>query len=474
MSSRLWFGVRAALGVLAIGVAGVVAARYIEHRNQARWDERVADIATFVEQRRGLLFDHPVDVEFVSEQNFVNIFDTSGYELDTELAADFATRSRLHDAAGFGSEVDLFESGASVTELSSLGFYVPTEDRIYIRGTTLTPAVRAVVAHELTHALQAQHFDLEMGGPDDVARRSIIEADAMRVEEQFVLTMSRADQQAVDIGYALSDEEAAALDEAPTMLVNRQFAPYVLGPMLVGEVFRAEGNVGVDALIRRPPTEEVLIDPTLYRSGQTEEAPAIEAPAGAVVIDEPRPASMLDMLSMLDAWLPWTQARGAVDGWAGGTYVSYELGGGDRIACFAVSIAFDGPTDRFVDAVVAWATASGSTAQPVEARGRVEFEACERGADAPEPPATIVPTLHAIAFEHSALATLDPNAAPDLVAGMRCVSRALVDDPSAGSWLVRADLSPEHEAEYEHARLAAHRGCGLDPSATAQRSPPGG
>ena len=108
-----------------------------------------------------------------------------------------------------------------------------------------------------------------------------------------MLTMSRADQEAVYREHTLSDEAAAALEEAPTMLVEQQFAPYVLGPMLVGDVFRREGNVGVDALIRTPPTEEVLIDPTLHGSGQVDEMPAIGAPAGAVVIEEPRHASML-------------------------------------------------------------------------------------------------------------------------------------------------------------------------------------
>ena len=52
-------------------VAGVIAwsVRDQPHIPSA-WDARVAPIADFVEKERGLDFDHPVDVEFLSPADY--------------------------------------------------------------------------------------------------------------------------------------------------------------------------------------------------------------------------------------------------------------------------------------------------------------------------------------------------------------------------------------------------------------------
>ena len=43
----------------------------------------------------------------------------------------------------------------------TLAFYDPRTQDVYVRGTdTTAPATRVTLAHELTHALQDQHFDL--------------------------------------------------------------------------------------------------------------------------------------------------------------------------------------------------------------------------------------------------------------------------------------------------------------------------
>ena len=458
------------LVVLAIGgVIGalekfdIVSLKPVDATHPEQWDPRVESVAAFVETERGLTFDHPVDIDFLSEQEFVELFSDEVGELDPATVEYYDDLSSLYDAAGLAVDFDLLAGQSTVSAVSTLGLYSPVADRIFIRGNELTPDVRAVLAHELVHALQAQHFDLTLGGPDDLALRSIVEADALRVEEVFIATFSDADQEAARAGLTAGPDDEAALSDVPVVLVERRQAPYILGPLLVDTAFAERGNVGVDTLLATPPSEEILVDPTLFGTGQHEAAITVTVPKGATIIEEPHPLSMIDMLSMLDAWLPWTQARGALDGWNGGGYASYTSIDGS--ACFAVDAAFDTAPEDFAVAVAAWSSASGSSATPAIDGKHVRFEACERGATATAPPQPVISMTSAIFFEHSAITSLPDNVTPTEVAGWRCVARSLIDHPEAAPLLMKSEWTPEDQGTYDWIVGTIYPICGVQPTA---------
>jgi hypothetical protein len=324
-----------------------------------------------------------------------------------------------------------------------------------IRGSEVTPAVRVVVAHELVHALQAQHFALVLGGPDDLALRSIVEADALRVEEAFLTTLSPADQALATEQLAVDETAPDPLSTVPSAIVEQTTAPYVLGPMLVERVHASDGNEGVNRLLRNPPTEEVLINPRLHATPQNDAEPLVSVPPGATVIEDVEQLSMLDTLSMLDAWLPWKQARTALDGWNGGGYVSYVRS--DGLVCFAINASFDGSTQPFETAVRKWAQATGSTATPVTAGGRVSFEACQRGPSAVAPPPAVVPLTAALFLEQSVL----DLAPPGDVVPWQCFARVMIDDPTAAPLLLKTDLTPEEQNVITWVRNVAADSCGV-------------
>ena len=289
----------------------------------AEWDPRVAPIAEFVRGERGLQWVHPVFVDFLAEADFVALFDQPTTPLSDEEEAAARSASLLYDAFGLAVDYDPAQGESTVSAVTTLGFYSLTSDRVFVRGDQLTPAVRVVLAHELTHALQAQHFDLATGGENDLELRAVVEADALRVEGAYTDTMSAQDQAAANQANSLAPDAEQGLSDVPWAVVEKRYAPYVLGPMLVGDVFAADGNEGVNELIRTPPTEEILLNPWLYGDpGQALVDVPVEVPLGNTVIDEPQPFSQLDALVMLDAWLPWTQAREALNGWAGSGYTS--------------------------------------------------------------------------------------------------------------------------------------------------------
>src|SRR5205814_1024739 len=58
------------------------------------------------------------------------------------------------------SSLDLLSAANDLNDSGTLAFYDPDTQRVSVRGTDMTPQMRVTLAHELTHALQDQYFDI--------------------------------------------------------------------------------------------------------------------------------------------------------------------------------------------------------------------------------------------------------------------------------------------------------------------------
>ena len=427
----------------------------------AEWDPRVAPIAEFVGAERGLQWVHPVYVDFLAEADFVALFDQPTTPISDADQAAARSYSLLYDAFGLAVNYDATQGESTVSAVTTLGFYSLTSDRVFVRGDQLTPAVRVVLAHELTHALQAQHFELATGGEKDLELRSVVEADALRVEDVYIDTLSADEQAAANQANSVAPDAEQGLSDVPWAVVEQRYAPYVLGPVLVGDVFATDGNEGVNQLLITPPTEEILLNPWLYGDpGQEPVAVAVEVPLGNTVIDEPQTFSQLDALVMLDAWLPWTQAREALNGWAGSGYTSYQR---ESTVCFTATVTFDDSGDKFAAAINAWAKASGSSATATTVVNDVTFEACNRGSNAQEPATPVVSPLQALQVEHDAIsqAGLDPS--PAEIAKHQCFAATMIDDPLLAPLLFENTLTTDELALFTWQSTIAANECGVPP-----------
>ncbi len=427
----------------------------------AEWDERVAPIAEFVGTQRQLEWIHPVYVDFLAEADFVALFDQPTAPLSDDEESAARSSSLLYDAFGLAVNYNPSQGQSTVSAVTTLGFYSPATDHVYLRGDQLTPAVRVVLAHELTHALQAQHFDLATGGPGDLELRSVVEADALRIEDVYIATLSEADQASASQANSLAPDAEQGLSDVPWAVVEQRYAPYVLGPMLVGDVYATGGNAGVDDLLRTPPTEEILLNPWLYGDPAQEPVDVpMESPLGTTVIDKPQPMSEVDTLIMLDAWLPWTQARQALDGWAGSAYTSYQR---ESTVCFTATVSFDDSADRFAAAITAWAAASGSSATPITVVNDVTFEACNRGAGAKEPPAPVVSPLQAMQVEHEAIAQAGASPTTAQIEKYQCFAAHLIDDDLVAPLLFKTTLTTDEQAVFTWQSTIHANECGVPP-----------
>jgi hypothetical protein len=207
-----------------------------------------------------------------------------------------------------------------------------------------------VMAHELVHALQDQHFGLEamrepMQDHNDrlMALSAVIEGDAMisgidHVAWRFglpITTTSPLGRKLTSLLTLAADRvaeqgdqpTAKSLREAPEVIASSMVFPYVEGTRLAMAMRSEFGLAGLDALFSDPPeSTEQLIFPERYIDRRDRPA-AIElpaAPSGWSVAAEGT-LGMLDTRTLLEEHLGGFARRGA-DGWDGDRWVVWERG----------------------------------------------------------------------------------------------------------------------------------------------------
>lgn len=154
------------------------------------------------------------------------------------------------------------------------GFYEPAEN-FYAMAAWMPDAMQMQIAvHELTHALQDQHFNLEsfiddaaMSTDEQLARAALIEGDATAVMMDYSRSLigqgPLAEESAVS-SFMLQSIVGATfsptLQSAPPAVQASVIFPYVSGLNFVHHLLKAGGYSAVDTAFRSPPrkTREIL------------------------------------------------------------------------------------------------------------------------------------------------------------------------------------------------------------------------
>jgi len=232
-----------------------------------------AAIAAQVEQIRGL--QPKADVAPV-------LIDAD--QLRANLTADFDQNNPpavVQATQDLYIELGLLPPGASLRtaylDLQSgqvAGYYSPDQKQLFVvtRSGGVGPTQRVTYAHEFTHQLQDQNFDLsklQLGvtdqGDRSYGRLALVEGDAVTTQT----TWMTANLTAVDLSQLLADASdpvaVAALQRAPAILRTTAFFPYTDGVTFVRTLMTNGGIAAVNAAFADPPdsTTQVL-HPELY------------------------------------------------------------------------------------------------------------------------------------------------------------------------------------------------------------------
>ena len=322
----------------------------------------IAELSAFVADQRELEFLRPVEVELLEDEAFVNrlLDGTEENRADTDSTEKVLRALRLIEPG-----VDLFDTFVAFYRVAVLGFYDPESDELVLRGSELTPYVRGTLVHELSHALDDQHFELHRPAVDEadderaLAFSSLIEGVSVSIENAYTQGLSPAEREQADREAVEFAGRASGVAIPPIVTRLAQF-PYLFGPFFVGALVEEGKEARVDEAFRNPPTtsEEILV-PSVYLRG--EEPIAVPEPSdeGLRRIDQGSYGRWALYLT-LDHFLDSETADAAADGWGGDSYVAWDEGGR---SCVRMAFAMDTPTDLSeLDAAWRqWADAHGNT-----------------------------------------------------------------------------------------------------------------
>jgi hypothetical protein len=193
----------------------------------------------------------------------------------------------------FSPGIDLKSEELKLMHEQVAGFYDPGEKiMVEVRGMGVlgssfggesAAAGDLLQAHELTHALQDQHFGLERlmdqvkdDDDEEIALHSVMEGDATLAGLAYVaggLTDESAKSIVAHLS-TLSDNLAPETDGTPLALSAPLTFQYSAGTRFVAEAWTRGGWRAVDALYHDPPrSSQQIIDPSLYFDHRTPPLP---------------------------------------------------------------------------------------------------------------------------------------------------------------------------------------------------------
>jgi hypothetical protein len=257
------------------------------------------------------------------------------------------------------------------------GFYDRDADRVFIPDLPAASAddlreQRAVLAHEVQHALQAQRFPrlaAAQSSDEGLAHLALLEGDAMVAMGAFLgaeagapvgRTLRRIVEvtRRVPLATVTRGEQTRQLDRALPITRRRLEFPYEEGMLFVSDVYRAGGFPLVDRLYARPPRSSAqILHPEKYLAGALPRPIADPRPPPGYTVASIDTMGELDTRVLLERCMAPALAERAAAGWAG-----------DRVGVFV------GPARKLA---VAWISAWDSEADAEElASALSKSEAC--------------------------------------------------------------------------------------------------
>ncbi len=244
------------------------------------------------------------------------------------------------------------------------GLYDPDSQEFFIADWTSPADERSVMSHELTHALQDQHFHIDKwtdaAKPNDdgeLARDAVLEGSAMAAMLDYELggKGSIRDLGDFDPGLLMGDMDSSPeLSKAPKVLQDELLFPYIAGIRFTQHLLKA-GNGWPDfyKVFDKPPVStQQIMHPDLYLQGVVPAKVDLPATKGAVAsewkkLDE-NGMGEFGILEILKQFLPKDRSETLAAAWAGDRYAIFENQKNKRTLLeFRIHLGSDAGAARF-------------------------------------------------------------------------------------------------------------------------------
>ncbi|MGH9282934.1 MAG: hypothetical protein ACRD0S_08350, partial [Acidimicrobiales bacterium] len=290
-------------------------------------EHEVDALTPFVQDTAGHTFKAPVPVVILSDTQFLARYDQLNWH---PKGADAEQLEAVYRALGLiDANVDLASELAKLSRTEVVTLYDPVAGELLIRNREADPYLRTMLVHELTRALDDQHFDIyrpsSAGFNDEslAGLKALAEGDATRVTDKYTATLSASDRSRVD------SERQRIAQQAPSNInraVKIRFTYFVAqGVNLVKAILGAGGRGRLDAAFAAPPvSSEQILEPSKYLANDAPRAVAEPAAGGPVV--NRGVLGQVGVYLMLAPATDDTTANKAAYGWGGDRYVSWQEG----------------------------------------------------------------------------------------------------------------------------------------------------
>jgi hypothetical protein len=325
--------------VAILAVVGLLTGSEDSTQKASTGGPSVASIARGVERVRELRFEHLPRVRRVSGAQAR----ADGLrELDREIPrAKVAAEERLLKLLG------LLPARSSLRELFGKtlssevgGYYLPRTRTLSVVGAGQAGLLGEItLAHELTHALEDQHFGIGTGGATGFRRdRSTADsalhegtATIVMVDYAVLKATGRADIPAAVRAQALKALAKAAVPASsglPRYVRESLVFPYAAGARLVDRLERRRGWAAVDRAFEAggPVSTEQVMHPAKYDAHERPVRVVVAAPRGARLVER-GDFGEFDTEQLLRAANGRARAARAAAGWGGGGFALWRAGG---------------------------------------------------------------------------------------------------------------------------------------------------
>lgn len=267
------------------------------------------------------------------------------------------------------------------------GYYDPKAQQFYLADWIELEGQKPVMAHELTHALQDQHFNLKRfqkwpkGDSDaELAAHALIEGDAT-----LAMTLYMAKNPLIALAFmrSLGGMEAASeqFKQAPRALRESLLFPYEEGSQWATQLYKRGGwEMVSQAFSKLPQSSEQILHAEKYFSYEAPQKVAL--PDFSTALGPSWKRIDLDVNGewgfylILDEFLNnTTESKRASAGWGGDRFALYETGKPDEFFVAQLT-AWDTPLDarEFFDAYAKRTLKRNPEAKESKSGDRIEWE----------------------------------------------------------------------------------------------------
>src|SRR6202790_5881588 len=247
------------------------------------------------------------------------------------------------------------------------GLYDPDSKEFFIANWNTEADERMVMSHELTHALQDQHFHIDKwtdaAKPNDdaeLARDAVLEGSAMAAMLDYGVGGKGSIRDLVDFYPALlmgDLDSSPELSKAPKVLQDELLFPYLAGIKFTQHLLKAaNGWPDFYKVFDKPPVStQQIMHPDLYLQGVVPAKIELPAAKGVVSSDwkklDENDMGEFGVQEILKQFLPKNRSTTLAAAWAGDRYAIFENPKNKRtLLLFRIRLASDAAAARFFGA----------------------------------------------------------------------------------------------------------------------------